>query len=246
MADKVFPELGVVHFTRRLKCKNIIGKIKHDGEIYITHPWLCSQARAERFLIERTDWFLAHLEKHQSNHKPITEGREKFTHFHDLQIVKSDDTKLQITTKNNIITIKVPCNTSIENPEIQKKIVKTLEEILRKEAKEFIPPKVRELANRCGFTYSKISIRNAKTRWGSCNSQKDLMFSLYVMTLPYEHIEHILLHELCHTIYMNHSKKFYEILDTCCGGNIARLRKEHKKHEMTVSPKFDVNDAIPN
>lgn len=68
------------------------------------------------------------------------------------------------------------------------------------------------------------------------------MFSLFIMTLPYEHIDHIILHELCHTVHMNHSAEFYALLNTCCNGNLARLRKEHKKHEMTVFPKFSMDN----
>lgn len=242
MADKVFPELGVVHFTRKRNCRKIIGKIKQDGEIYISYPCLCSQSRAEKFVIDQAAWFIAHKQKQQTKHKLINESRRKFTHFHDLQIVQSNDTKLRITAQNKVISITVPCNVPIENPQIQQTIEETLQEILRKEAKYYLPQRTAELAKQWGFSYSKISIRSARTRWGSCNSHKNLMFSLFIMTLPYEHIDHIILHELCHTVHMNHSAEFYALLNTCCNGNLARLRKEHKKHEMNVFPKFSIDN----
>ena len=62
------------------------------------------------------------------------------------------------------------------------------------------------------------------------------------MTLPFDLIDYVILHELCHTKYMNHSKDFYALLDACCGGNNEQFRKEMKKHPMDVFPKFNTDE----
>ena len=69
-----------------------------------------------------------------------------------------------------------------------------------------------------GFEYNRISIRNQKTRWGSCSRKKNLNFNYKIIFLTQEQADYIIVHELCHLKEMNHSKSFWllvlkEILD---------------------------------
>jgi len=85
-------------------------------------------------------------------------------------------------------------------------------EQLRRFAKEHIPPRVLEYANRFGFKYCKVRISSAKTRWGSCSAKGVLSFSLYLMRYPVECIDAVILHELVHTRHRNHKEGFYNEL----------------------------------
>jgi predicted metal-dependent hydrolase len=60
-----------------------------------------------------------------------------------------------------------------------------------------------------GFSFSKITITEAQKRWGSCGSNNTLNFSWRLVTAPMEVIDYVVVHELCHTIEKNHSKKFW-------------------------------------
>jgi len=97
---------------------------------------------------------------------------------------------------------------------------------LRKKASEYLPDRLRMLAGLHGFTYTTLRISKSKSRWGSCSSKKNINLSLFLMKLPSHLIDYVLLHELCHTVEMNHSHKFWELLDRICGGNAKALRKE--------------------
>lgn len=79
-------------------------------------------------------------------------------------------------------------------------------------AKEYIPSRVAEYANRFGFVYTKVHIGSAKTRWGSCSAKGTLSFSLYLMRYPVECIDAVILHELVHTRHRNHKAEFYDEL----------------------------------
>ena len=100
--------------------------------------------------------------------------------------------------------------------------------LLRKKAKEYLPDRLQVLAVLHGFTYASIRIAKSKSRWGSCSSKKNISLSLFLMQLPSHLIDYVILHELCHTVEMNHSPKFWELLDKICNGKAKILRKELK------------------
>ena len=97
---------------------------------------------------------------------------------------------------------------------------------LRRKAKLFLPLQLDRLAGLYGFVYSGVKIRKSKTRWGSCSSKKMISLSLYLMILPEHLIEYVLLHELCHTIHMNHSTAFWNLLNKYTENKARELRKE--------------------
>lgn len=72
-----------------------------------------------------------------------------------------------------------------------------------------IPGRVKHYAEKLGVTYGRISVRNQKTRWGSCTSKGDLSFNCLLMAAPPEVLDSVVVHELCHRLHMDHSKKFY-------------------------------------
>lgn len=82
-------------------------------------------------------------------------------------------------------------------------------ERLANEAVEKIPSLVAHYAERIGVTYGRISIRNQKTRWGSCSAKGNLNFNCLLMLTPPEILEYVVVHELCHRKEMNHSARFW-------------------------------------
>ena len=87
----------------------------------------------------------------------------------------------------------------------------TMEEIrsLADQALVVIPEKVKKYASFIGVTYGRITIRNQRSRWGSCSSKGNLNFNCLLMLFPDEVVDYVVVHELCHRKHMNHSKEFY-------------------------------------
>ena len=72
-----------------------------------------------------------------------------------------------------------------------------------------IPGRVAHFAPLVGVTYGRITIRNQRTRWGSCSSRGNLNFNCLLMLAPPEVIDYVVVHELCHRKEMNHSQLFW-------------------------------------
>ncbi len=75
-----------------------------------------------------------------------------------------------------------------------------------------IPERVRFYAEKLGVKYGRITIRNQRTKWGSCSSKGNLNFNCLLMATPPEVLDSVIVHELCHRLHMNHSREFYDCL----------------------------------
>lgn len=69
---------------------------------------------------------------------------------------------------------------------------------------------------------TKIIIKEQKKRWGSCNSKKELRFNWHLIKVPFNVIDYVVVHEMCHLIHMNHSKEFWSLVE--------ELMPNHKEH----------------
>ena len=81
------------------------------------------------------------------------------------------------------------------------------------EAKQYLPDKVKSLADKFGFKYNELALKNIKSRWGSCSRKNNINLSIHLMRLPDHLIDYVILHELVHTVHHNHSARFWNLLD---------------------------------
>jgi predicted metal-dependent hydrolase len=101
----------------------------------------------------------------------------------------------------------------------------TMEEIraLASQALRVIPVRVAHFAPAVGVKYGRITIRNQKTRWGSCSAKGNLNFNCLLMLAPAEVMDYVIVHELCHRKEMNHSPRFW--------AEVAKVIPDYKSRE---------------
>ena len=80
-------------------------------------------------------------------------------------------------------------------------------------ARDILSKRLDYLCEKYNFSYNKLSIRNQKTRWGSCSSKNNISLNAKLIHLPKKLIDYVILHELVHTNIKNHSKEFWDTLD---------------------------------
>lgn len=105
----------------------------------------------------------------------------------------------------------------IKQMESQRQAVNSSVIINKADAKKKLTGRLYYLAEKHSFTYNKATIRNQKTRWGSCSHKDNINLNMKLVLLPDELVDYVILHELVHTKINNHSKKFWGELDKYLG-----------------------------
>lgn len=146
----------------------------------------------------------------------------------DLHFKEGKDEKFLINRDDKRIAIIYPPQTDFKA--IQPWLMKVIMEIMRKQARLILTKRLQELASIHGFHYSGVRINSARTRWGSCSSKKQINLSLFLMILPSELSDYVLLHELCHTVEMNHGKRFWALMDKVTNHRSGHLRNALRRY----------------
>lgn len=109
---------------------------------------------------------------------------------------------------------------------------RALVEQLRSAAKADLPPRIERLARQTGLQYAGLTIRAARTKWGSCSARNTISLSVFLMKLP-EHLrDFVIIHELCHTVHHDHSPRFHALVDRLVGGNEKALNRELRSYSI--------------
>lgn len=93
-----------------------------------------------------------------------------------------------------------------------------LERFFKEYARFYLQKRLDELSKQFRLPYNRLTIRAQKTRWGSCSSQKNINLNYRLIFIDKGLVDYIMLHELSHTIHMNHSKLFWATLETLMPG----------------------------
>ena len=106
-----------------------------------------------------------------------------------------------------------------------------LEEVDKNYARKILKQRLDQLCEKYNFSYGNLSIRNQKTRWGSCSAKNNISLNAKLTELPKELMDYVILHELVHTRVKNHSKYFWETLDKYVQ-NSKKIDKKLKKYSL--------------
>ncbi|MDK2899140.1 MAG: hypothetical protein PWQ10_327 [Patescibacteria group bacterium] len=149
------------------------------------------------------------------------QAKPEYTYKNGMQIGKShtlisqstNNQYFSITKHGQQIIAKLPNGKQLNDPEFSRQIRDAIISALRLEAKKYLPKRLLFLANKYGYTYSKVRFSHASSRWGSCSSSGTISLNIALMKLPFELIDYIIIHELSHTKQMNHSQAFWKLVE---------------------------------
>ncbi|HNY77099.1 MAG: DUF45 domain-containing protein [Sedimentisphaerales bacterium] len=100
----------------------------------------------------------------------------------------------------------------------------------RTQARRQLLERLEHLARQHGFAYNKVFIKNQKTLWGSCSSHNNINLNVHLVGLPEELRDYVLVHELVHTRHKNHSRQFWETLNSIVGDG-RKLQRQLRRYQ---------------
>ncbi len=204
------PVWGTVAITRNPRARRIVMRARHDA-IYMTVPLLATSNDIERAL-EQCGEKLKQQKLRQRPETIDTLYRIESDNF-TFAVTEHEHEKFVLKQNGCNFMLLCPQGTQFADNRMQEWLRKVIRNSMTKAARAVLPQRLEALARKHGFSYSRCTLRDVHTRWGSCSSRGNINLSIYLMLLPNELIDYVLLHELCHTVEMNHSERFWALLD---------------------------------
>ena len=225
-------ELGTITWKVNAKARRMSFRTKPEG-VYATVPTGTTQKEVKMAIETLRPKLLKAKEK--AKPKPLIDLNYRIdAEFFKLSLVSGNRERFLSHSELGEMRIICPPNADFNDAGLQEWLHKVIVEALRRNAKIVLPPRLYMLSMKHGFPYEQLKINSSKGRWGSCSAKKHINLSCYLMLLPSHLIDYVLLHELAHTKEMNHSEKFWALLDKLTDGKAKALRKELMQFNINI------------
>lgn len=216
-------EFGDITIRRSARASQVRIRVAPNGSLRASMP-----VYAPLFLLKRL------IKSSRSELREMIQQAQPLTQYTDGQqigkshtiLFRRGGTRLQVKRSKQKIVATIPNSLVINSPAVTRAIREVTVEALRVEAKSYLPRRLQYLAEQHGFTYEKVRFSHASSRWGSCSTTGTISLNIALMKLPFELIDYVLVHELAHTVEMNHSEHFWAL--------VAEADPLYKKHRAAL------------
>jgi len=232
MPAKVFEldEIGTVSVYKRRGTRSIRLGFDSKGEIKITMPTWIPYRAAVDFALQRIDW----IRKHQPEPTRAYKHGDRIGKAHRLVFIADPAvSSTQVRLKSTEITVKYPSGVRAMDPKVQAAAERGAKKALLQEAERLLPQRLAALAEAHGFAYTSVTVKQLKTKWGSCDQRHNITLNYYLLQLPWNLIDYVLIHELVHTEHLNHSVEFWARFEESLPG-AKKIRKELRTYKTSV------------
>lgn len=189
--------------------------IRPDTGLEVTTPRGVATARIEAVLREKAGWIEANLQRFAAQAPAATNLR-------DGSALQFAGNTLQLRLRHVLamthtsVTL-IGTSLTVTTPSIEPVSLRTaLEAWYRRQAHIVFTRRVAHWNARFGFEHGRISIKDQKSRWGSCSQTGNLNFNWRLLLAPIEVLDYIVIHELAHLKEANHSPRFWALVETLC------------------------------
>jgi predicted metal-dependent hydrolase len=202
-----------------------------EGKVRVTIPFWTPYKAALLFVEQRQEWIATHMQ--QRSVAQLADGH-RIGKYHTLRLVR-DSAAERIRTRIGTGTVHVyyPATRHATDVEVQDAARTAAHKALRREGEQLLPQRLRTLAEQHEFEFASVSVRNLKTRWGSCDAKTHITLNFFLMQVPWRLIDYVLIHELAHTRHLNHSVEFWQAVERFLPDYKLR-RQELKDHQPSV------------
>jgi predicted metal-dependent hydrolase len=235
----------IIYSTKRKRTTSL--QVSKEGEIVVRAPKNTSQKYIQAFVNKNLKWIHEKLE----NITPIIRRKykegEKFLYLgneYPLLIRQSKNKNFKVTCEDNYFYLHIKetrdlpastpdclstqvdagkCADKQAGKKQENNIRGAFEKFYIQEAKKVIEPRVEYYSKILNTKYNNIKIKRVSTRWGSCSSKQNLNFNYKLIMCPFEVLDYVVVHEVCHLLQKNHQKSFWSL--------VAKLDPDFKKNK---------------
>lgn len=173
-----------------------------NSAVIVSAPLGMPLTEIERYLINKNDWILKKLNEQRA-------VGEQFSDFFSLKLLPYHGERFKYEFISNIKSVRITDGVIQFPIKPNKTREQTIIDWYKRTAKSELSLRLEFQAKRCDLSYSKFRLTNAKSKWGSCDSRQVVSLNWRLIMYSPIIIDYVIIHELCHTLHMNHSKQFW-------------------------------------
>ncbi|MEO0396928.1 MAG: SprT family zinc-dependent metalloprotease [Cyanobacteria bacterium P01_A01_bin.137] len=211
VSNSALPDYQVRESSR---AKRVSLRISVEGDVEVVIPPKFDRSQIPALIEKRRDWIIKNRAKLLTT-RTVDNWREDKP---DTIELRSQQETWQVvyekTADPGAICLPVPGKKLKVRGDVDSIPIcqAVLQQWLSHRAQRDLVPWLRQVSFAIDLPFKQASVRGQKTRWASCSSRKDISLNYKLLFLPTDLVEYVLVHELCHTIHMNHSKRFWALV----------------------------------
>jgi predicted metal-dependent hydrolase len=225
------PQLGTVKLYKHRGARSIRLSVTTAGDIRVSLPyWLPFEAGA-KFAISQEAWIHSQLKQQTI---PLLEHGQAIGKSHHLYFA-TDPRASRVATRVDGTAVRVTHASTIPayDESVQRAAEAACVRALRSQAESLLPQRLSALSLDHDLSYRSANIKRLKGRWGSCDTNKNIVLNLFLMQLPWQLIDYVLVHELTHTRVLHHGADFWQEFEGHLP-NAKSLRREIRAYRPVV------------
>lgn len=220
---------GDITIAKRASNRNIRLSLKADGSVLVTVPSWATYHSGLTFAQSKLAWIQEQVPK-----KSVLQDGQAVGKYHHLQLSPTHGLAAPRTlvTKTAVI-VRYPADWQSDDSHVQTIAEAACIRALRAQANQLLPQRLEQLAVQHGFHFNEVRIKRLKGRWGSCDQKQRIVLNLFLMQLPWDCIDYVLLHELTHTNILRHGPPFWDAMHKLIP-NLTAIRKQMREHRPVL------------
>ncbi|MDH5544537.1 MAG: M48 family metallopeptidase [Gammaproteobacteria bacterium] len=194
------------------RARHLSLKITSYGQIVVTVPRRMRNVCVSSFVQQHREWIDSRLDKLRQTRQVSAEA----------DVMEPKQITLLATDESFIVELKSKCSQNNRICEYPGRLLvensgtvvlaDQLKHWMQKKSKSVLLPWLVQKSQETGLVYKKVSVRGQRTRWGSCTATGNISLNRNLLFVPPNLLDYLLLHELCHTRHLNHSRKYWELV----------------------------------
>lgn len=187
-----------VRVRRHARARRLRLRVRGNGEVELTLPPSCGRRQAEAFILDSREWIARQLATIAPLEKPET---------------------IELTAIGRIWTVEYRPEAAVGVRESAGHLAvggpewrDSLQKWLQRAGRRYLPPQLDAVSREAALPYNRVSIRGQKSRWGSCSAAANINLNYRLLFLEPPLVRYLFIHELCHTVHLNHSADFWGLV----------------------------------